>query len=300
MDESFYVHLCSSDSIKTYPDNKCNNFVNLLAKPIDVSQGFEVAVVEVQYTNSFYNVTENSNFGLFDFLYQWEEPKPSDKKVLWGRLYDAHVPPGQYDDVQDFCDILNNLVDAMKIKRLEGIKIFTYDKISKKFHINVKDLFLTIIAKDHLINILGLAKTAATPSQVAIIGKSKEHKSYVYKGHVRYFKNRSDFWKSDAEEGGVAFFPSQMIVVSSLLLYSPILADTIFGSSFVRLLRIVPVSGKSNERVVHSFLNPLYYPVRESLISYIGIEIRDYSGQPVHFLNDNIYLILHFRPIKKI
>ena len=298
-EESFYVHLCSTDSVATYPTNSCSNFTNLLAKPIDLSRGYEVAVIEMQYTNSLYNVTANSNFGLFDFLHEWKTTENSAENSLWGQLHNANVPEGQYDDVEDFCDILNRLVDQMNIDRLKGYKIFTYDKISKKFHINVANKFLTIIVKDHLINILGLAKKESTLYQVAIIGKSKDAKSYVYEGHIRYFKNQNDHWKSDSETGGVAFFPSQMVIVSSLLLYSPILADVMFGSSFVRLLRVVPVTGKSNERIVHSFERPIYLPVKESFLSYIGIEIRDYSGQPVNFLTDNIYLLLHFRLIKR-
>ena len=298
-DKSFYIHLCSTDSMKTYLKNTSNNFVNLLCKPLELSEGFEVGLVEMQYTNNIFNVTKNSNFALFDFLYEWKS-ETEDKTTYWGRLYDAKVPEGQYDDVEDFCDILNRLVENMNIERLKGFKIFTYDKISKKFHINVENKYLTMIAKDHLINILGLAKKESTLNGVAIIGKSKQAKSYVYEGQERFFKNQTDHWKSDAEQGGVAAFPSQLVIVSSLLVYSPIIADTMFGSTFVRLLRIVPVTGKSNERIVHSFDNPIYYPVRETSISYIAIEIRDYSGQPVDFLTDNIYLLLHFRPIKKL
>lgn len=298
--DGFYVHLCSSDSMGTYPKNTCSNFVNLLAKPLDLDTNWEVGLTEFQYTNSIYNVTANSNFALFDFLYEWEDKDEFGKKTTyWGRLYDAKVPEGNYDEVTDFCKILNRLVDEMQIERFKGHEIFTYDKVAKKFHINVKDRFVTIIAKEHLINILGLAKKESHPGKVAIVGKSKKPKYYEFKGKKRYFRNQRDQWDSDAEEGGIAFYCSQMIIVSSLLLYTPIIADSIFGSNFVQLLRIVPVTGHSNERVVHSFRNIIYYPLRESMINYIPIEIRDYSGAPVNFLTDNIYLLLHFRPIKK-
>ena len=294
-DDSFYVHLASTDSLKTHPKNTANNFVNQLARPLDLSQGWEVGVTEFQYTKNFYNVTANSNFALFDFLYEWK----GKDKVLYGRLYNGNVPEGNYEDVQDFCKILNRLVDRFEIARFKNNPIFSYDTVAKKFHLNVKNRFVTIIAKEHLINILGLAKKRSTPSQVVIVGKSKDSKFYTYRGEKRFFKNSRDHWKSDTVDGGIAHFTSQMVVVSSLLIYSPIISDSIFGSSFVRLLRIVPVSGKSNERVVQSFDHIIYYPVRESVITYIPIEVRDYSGEPVNFLSDNIYLLLHFRRIKK-
>ena len=267
MDDSFYVHLCSSDSLGTYPKNTGSNFVNLLASPLDLSIGYEVGITEFQYTNDLYNVTENSNFAIFDFLYEWKSEGSDD--VKYGRLYDGKVEEGNYTDVEDFCQILNQLVSNMKIKRLDGIKLFSYDSISKKFHLNVKNLYITIIVKEHLINILGLTQKEGSTKQVVIIGKAKDKKSYMYKGKERFFRNQRDHWDTDSEQGGVAKFTSQMIVVSSLLIYSPIIGDSIFGSSFVRLLRIVPMSGRSNERVVQSFNPIIYYPVRESTITYI-------------------------------
>ena len=97
-DKSFYIHLCSTDSMNTYPNNASNNFVNLLAKPLELNEGFEVGLVEMQFTNNIFNVTKNSNFALFDFLYEWKS-ETEDKTTYWGRLYDAKVPEGQYDDV---------------------------------------------------------------------------------------------------------------------------------------------------------------------------------------------------------
>ena len=82
--DGFYVHLCSSDSMGTYPKNTCSNFVNLLAKPLDLDTNWEVGLTEFQYTNSIYNVTANSNFALFDFLYEWEDKDEFGKKPLIG------------------------------------------------------------------------------------------------------------------------------------------------------------------------------------------------------------------------
>ena len=76
MEKSFYLSLCSTDSLDTYPSNSCDSFTNHLAQPLELSQndsgGWEVAISEMHYTNSLQTVPKNASFGIFDLLYEWD------------------------------------------------------------------------------------------------------------------------------------------------------------------------------------------------------------------------------------
>ena len=290
MDDDFYVQLISTDSLGTFKDNSASHFTNILPHQLEFNDDgrWSVAVTEVNYTSSFYNVTKSCGFALFDFDYFWSG------KNLYGRMYDCLLPPGYYDDPSILCQLLNDLVDALQIKKLENKKLFVYDKYAKKFSLDVQNLFICMICKGQLIDILGLEMRHYVKYQAAFIGMSKDPEYFVKNGKKLFFKNKEIHWTSDAP-GGRAPFVSQMLTINSFLISSNIVRDTIFGSTFSNVMRTCPIDGPQGSRIVKEFSKRMYLPVKASTIQYVTISISDYLGNPIDFLEGNFAVVLHFK-----
>ncbi len=56
----FTITLPSNSSGEVYPNNTISNFTTYLPQEIQLDTEYEVALTEMQYTNSFYNVNEDS------------------------------------------------------------------------------------------------------------------------------------------------------------------------------------------------------------------------------------------------
>ena len=290
MDDDFYVQLISTDSLGTFKDNSASHFTNILPHQLEFNDDgrWSVAVTKVNYTSSFYNVTKSCGFALFDFDYFWSG------KNLYGRMYDCLLPPGYYDDPSILCQLLNDLVDALQIKKLENKKLFVYDKYAKKFSLDVQNLFICMICKGQLIDILGLEMRHYVKYQAAFIGMSKDPEYFVKNGKKLFFKNKEIHWTSDAP-GGRAPFVSQMLTINSFLISSNIVRDTIFGSTFSNVMRTCPIDGPQGSRIVKEFSKRMYLPVKASTIQYVTISISDYLGNPIDFLEGNFAVVLHFK-----
>ena len=131
MNESFYVHVVSTDSLSTFPDNQGSKFTNTLPTDItfpDVTK-YECSLAEISYNSNFNNISDDCAFVLFDFFYLW----PNINK--YGKLYNMQVPPGNYQSAQVVCDFLNSLVDELNISRLKNVKLFSYNTYTSYFNI---------------------------------------------------------------------------------------------------------------------------------------------------------------------
>ena len=291
--ESFYLHVVSTDSLTSFPANTASKFTNIL--PIDVSfpdvTKYEVALSEISYNSNFYNISDDCAFGLFDFLYSWSGTK------LYGKLYDLKVPSGNYENPEIVCGFLNSLVQKLPIPRLKNKNLFSYNRYTRKFDLVVADLFLTIIVKGSLIDILGLERRYAIPNQIAFIGKSKEKEFYLYGKEKRFFKNKRQSWVSDSEQGGISPFVAQMTSVSAFLVYVDFVGDIIYGSNFSNVIRTVAIRGSNNgERVVDVFSSRMYVPVKLNQFNSVSVEILDFRARPLQFQEGNTSLTFHFRP----
>ena len=295
-EDGFYVHVASTDSMDIFPENSASDFTNVLPRDISFSdvRNYEVSLAECSYNSSFYNVDENCAFGIFDFLYYWEKESPPS----WGKLTNLKIPPGNYKNPETVCEFLNKLVDNANIPRLKNKQLFTYNQYTQKFSLNVKDLYVTLLVKGSLIDILGLERRHAVSNQIAYIGKSKDKHFYMYKDEKtpRYFKNQIRSWHSDAEQGGRAPFCAQMTTVTAFLVYVDFVKDVIFGSKFSNILRTVAVRGlNGGERVVECFNKRMYVPLKYNTFNSISVQIRDFQNNHIGFNSGNLCLTFHFR-----
>lgn len=128
---SFYVTLISDSSKNFFSDNKISHFITQLPKPISLDSGnWEVALVDITYPHSWYNIQSDNNLYGFDF---------GDGKLLGKR-----VPPGCYETIPDILKAmqltsLKNKIDLfyhpvtkkVKIKTTEKCKVILYEGIAE-------------------------------------------------------------------------------------------------------------------------------------------------------------------------
>ena len=314
MEKSLYLSLCSTDSLETFSKNTCDTFTNVLPQTLRFTRPMEISLCELHYTNTINTITKDCSLAIFDFLYKWPADRQTDartdgpteggptvrqtdgSKAEYGRLYDLKLPDGFYTSVEQLCLKLNQLVANLNITRLKNVQLFTYDSVKRRFSINVKDLWLCVVCKAALIDVLGLESRHFVPHQVCFIGLSKNLKFYVFQGEKRFFRNQTQEWVSDSVDGGLCPYVANLNVKNTMLVYISCIKDQIFGSTFTNLLRTIPLSDKENARIVHSFDSRIYLPLKSDNLSSITVTIRDFNAQKLNFLSDNIYLLLHIRP----
>ena len=229
---------------------------------------------------------------MYDFEFYWSDID------RYGKLYDLKIPAGYYDNPVLLCDYLNDLIEKLNIDKLKSKQLFQYNKITKKFTIDVKDLYITLIIKGQLIDLLGLELRVYKEYQASFLGLPKEKTFYMYDGKIRYFKNQEIEWQTDSLDGGTCPFVSQMVTVSSFLIYTNIISDVIMGNNYAKCLRNCAIDGQPGTRVVKVFQKRMYLPVGLSNIHAISITINDFQGRPMNFLEGNVSVVLHFRKKK--
>lgn len=204
---------------------------------------------------------------------------------------------GSYDTPEMLTNTLNELTEALNIPRLKDKKLFSFDQVNKKFTLTVHDLWITMMVKKKLVNILGLQLKHYIPSQVAFIGLSKSG-DYFEKDGVKYmYKEPELTWETDDKDGGECPYAAQMVTVSSFLVYSNIVKKSLIGSTYTNSLRHVSLKGSYGEQIIETFNNRFYYPVISSTVPYIEISIRSIGGEIVKFQSGSFYVLLHFRKI---
>ena len=60
-----FLTLPSNASLDVYPDNKISQFSVHLPKEIDLTGSWEVAIAEIFYVNSWYNIDETKTYKIF-------------------------------------------------------------------------------------------------------------------------------------------------------------------------------------------------------------------------------------------
>ena len=89
----FYVTLPSNSSVNFYPDNTLTSYTTRLVKQINLTGNWEVALTEIHYPFSWYNVTEKNNSFTFSERGQVQTH--------------ARISHGFYFSVQDIVDAIN-------------------------------------------------------------------------------------------------------------------------------------------------------------------------------------------------
>lgn len=241
---SFYVTLPSDSSMNYFPENKISHFVTRFPTPLELRGEWEVGLVEFIYPHTWYNVNHTNNFIGFDL---------NDGKIIGRR-----IPVGFYESVTE-------ILKAITIKDHQNKIYFTYNSITKRVRIRVKNN-AKVLLYDGLAQMLGFdaCEIECNPDQ----SEKTVDSPYVADPCAHY---------------------------RVLLVYTDIVQPQIVGDVLAPLLRIVNVSGSDGEVISDTFDRPHYLPVCRKLIDTLEIVIRTHIGELTPFERGRSYVKLHFR-----
>ncbi len=253
----FLVTLPSNSSEKYYLTNTISNFKTYLPQEISLDSDYEVALTEIQYTNTFYNVNEDSRIELQMNLFSAEnlQIQEVNRSVV--------IKAGYYENLSELLDVCKEKIRDKLPNDIQNGFDLRYMSIQRKVKIIIphssKDL-----------------KVKFPPTLQAILGFD------------------DDYIETNTIAPRAADLSA---LVHSMYIYSNILSNRIVGDSLVPLLRPVAIHGTHNEYVMENFFHLQYVPLQLRNFRTIEIDLRNSMGHPMPFHSGEAILTLHFRRV---
>ena len=121
----FYIDVNSISSSQIYPQNTASNFSNFYPQNITLPPNFEAAIVEVQYTRSFNNISfkTGAQVGIFNYFYYHRKEEDT-----WGLWVDIVLSSENYTGEQSLANAYNEQIWRI-VPRLKNIKLFKFDHL---------------------------------------------------------------------------------------------------------------------------------------------------------------------------
>ena len=255
----FSLVLPSNSSSTIYPDNSAATFTTKLPEDINLVGQWEVALKEIQYPITWYNVENDNGHVTIDFnsvtnpiVLQSLTPAITERLAVI-----IFIEQGYYSSGQQLAEELNFRIKASLPPAVSEAVQITYSTPAGKFAINIA-YGITVKFSRHLSRLMGFKSKMSTPQL----------------GH------RS----ADLKRG-----------IYSLYVYCDACEECVVGDTKVKLLRIVPISGEQGDYVCHNIDFPTYTPVQTKNFSEIKIHITDDVGTTIPFRSGKSIVTLHFR-----
>ena len=302
-----YVDLLSDASMDLYPENHGSHFTNKFPVPLDIQAGAKVGLAEIQFVNSWYNVTlGNNSIAVFDFTVEFlpghvKNPLPATDS-LWGQFTQCSFKEGYYTSFEDFKNMLNESLKQSNVSQLKDKDIFSYDSVTGKFAHDVEGLYLTIFLRGPIANFLGVSKKAQTMKDYVLLGMAKDGPTYTYvdpgnplKKEKRKFILPDFQWGVSQGPKDVFDYVAQLTLFSSFVVYIDILQSQITGDTYSDALRIVSINRKDpGSSSVIQYDKPYFLRLNKYHIPTITVEIRTLEGKLVDFKVGRTRLKLKF------
>ena len=255
----FYLTLPSNSSLGFFPNNNASHFITKLPQPQELNGEYEVGLAEIQFTNSYQNITEKKVW----FEYEFHDPSRNDSRATFPPKKRVFVPDGLYDSNRSFINILNKLSTS-------GLKSFVSDKRPPiKFGYNHQSRRASIHKfqdRSHL----WLSEALS-----AILGCSRNlsHSGSLECAHAM-----------DLDQN-----------VKSLFVYTDLVQPRPVGDVVVPLLRSLPPVDKGKDTVYYLFEKPHYIPLARFQFDTVEILLTSDQGEKISFDNGHCIVTLHFR-----
>lgn len=142
MIEDFYLTLLSNSSMEYFPENKTTMFSTKLPKSLILEGEWFVALVEVQYPCTMFNVREDENI---IYSSKWIlDPNESSSYALVH--YKSRIPVMNYDSIQHVLTELNN--------NTEETITFQYHEISNQVSVSFTDNAISTLKLSNKLSLL--------------------------------------------------------------------------------------------------------------------------------------------------
>lgn len=256
------VTLPSDGSHVYYPQNTLSNYTIKLPKAFEFDGEYECALSEIIFPNRLVNVREGFNdITIYRFTKKTGTVKIHHKK--WS------IPSGSYDSVKKVISMIEQtILRRYTIKNRNAFNV-VYNKTTKRVTVETKFNYAVHFGSDICI-LFGFE-----------LGKLSSRGMDMIEG-----KRTGEFYAS--KSGGL----------NTLYVYTDIIREQIVGGMYAPLLKVINLGQKhNNEDSTSLTLDRLFYcAVKRSHFDNINIQLRDDTGELVHFEFGKVVIVLEFRP----
>ena len=258
MATDFYMTLPSNASMKTHLDNTLTHYTTDLPRRIDLVGEWECGLTEMQYSHTWYNVTEDD---VWLFLNEIDVPDVTRR---------AKLSCGYYDDPLTLMYHVNNGLYSLRTEKTRAQ--MSYSSVTQKMTLHMtENTSFTIPYHSSVASMLGFHESVATVSDSRTSDSS-------YPFHIE---------AADVVDMTQGF--------NTLYVYTDVVESRVVGDTLAPLLRSIPISGRHGDRVSERFTNVHYIPLLRSNFHSIEVDIRNDMGQRVPFEYGRVTVTLHFR-----
>ena len=288
-----YVTLTSNSSTKYFPQNNPGKFVVQLPHPLTLTGEWEVALTEIQFTNSYYNVQGGDYWIKGEYM---SSDLPSNRAPPTHRKFSIVIPDGLYRSNMDFINELNKQCSEilMRGNRAPLIKFFynfTTKRVSVKINANLKMNMSPLLAY-----VIGFKDTFLENGSQ---NDDNDDKADIDNG-MENNRPYSIIRAGSTKAGPTTFKASSMMDIrkdtNALFIYCDVVASRHVGDTLAPLLRVIPLLESSDKPMEYMIFNKLQYlPLSRNQISTIEIHLSSQLGQQLSFTSGYTFVTLHFR-----
>lgn len=255
MTKGFYITLISNSSLKYYPEKKANSFTAQLPQYIMLDGEWSVALVEVQYPYTLFNVTQNNN----KIMITYDENEQIDLEII----------PGYYGDLSELIKAINN-----KMKTVTSNEYFIeFDTATQRIKVNKRSENYNTISKINLISVQfenRLAMQLGFAPDANVLGyRLSPHATNICLG-----------------------IPELMVIYCDIV-NGQILGDKF--CKMLRLINTSTTKMNVAQFCHKEFNPPHYIKLQSKKFETVSLDNRDTTGLPMPFQYGTLTVKLHFR-----
>ena len=257
MNNQFFIILPSNSSMDLFPNNKTSNFKVNLPNNLELNcSKWEVALSEIQFQHTWYNIREGRNVIVKDLNSHENETVGVKTKIT--------IPAGHYSSVEDILSKLNR--NNYTEKNSQSIH-YHFNALSQRTIITIpKQSILNMNGSDiaHCLGFDGKAilNNVNNDKEISVVSSSIASTENMYK---------------------------------SMYVYTDIIENQYVGNVRVPLLRVVPITSKYGDVSCIKYDKPHFISLNRSNIQTIEINLKDDTGEFISFEAGKAIVTLVFR-----
>jgi len=300
----FYMTLPSDASMELFPTNTPASWKTKLKKAVHLSGRWEVAIVELIYPNSLYNIP-------VDEVIICEQLVRIEERELVTERSSMKVPAGIYsvqDLVTKITDVMPKLIPFETSKSTNEqeepaamIRILSTDS---KVRIKLRSTRVSFLFGSalHVKQMLGITGVKVS------VEECTHFQDYMHTVHKvppgMGFVDKMVLLSrgNDLDRSSFQYIAQKCVNMSAgsqnLFVYSSLVDFNIVGDDTLQLLRAVPIKVNSPrfEPVIERFDSAHYVPVLHNVFETVELTIATDTGLNAHFQTGKSLIKLHFRP----
>lgn len=279
--KDFYVTLFSNSSMNYYTENKTSSFTVQLPRSMILNGEWDVALTEIQYPYSFFNVLERNNEikikiikiteKFIDFVKKGKVTLVDieRKKEFKSKSVSCKIQPGFYDNIETLISSVNSVIH----EKTNNENFFIRDNTSQRVHAQPSP-----VAEGNIM-ILSVMLCERLALQLGYTPKVEITESNMVATHVANL---------------ISGIPDKMLI------YCDIIEPQIIGDKCAKVLRTVTLTPDGSEPYFgkpccKDFTQLQYVPLQKKHFDSINIDIRDITGNLVPFQFQTSSVKLHFK-----